>query len=107
MVYVYVDPFWEVIEVERVLSALRSECGVDDPIKYKADGVSHLNLSKDNAFGIPPSLYSAAREVRALPDVSPCRSHLLLILCEAFLPPRHVPAARYCWSVLLPHLPKW
>ncbi|KAL1495359.1 hypothetical protein AB1Y20_016728 [Prymnesium parvum] len=60
VICVYVDPFWEVQEVERVLIALRSECGVTDSIKFKADGVTLLNLYKDNDYGIPPSFYAAA-----------------------------------------------
>jgi len=61
VIYVYVDPFWEVSEVERVLRALREECGVSDAIKFKADGVTQLGLSKGNEHGIPPSFYAAAR----------------------------------------------
>ena len=34
-----------------------------DNIKFKADGVTLLNLYKDNEYGIPPSFYSAARGV--------------------------------------------
>ena len=61
VINVYVDPFWETSEVERVLSALRELCGVTDAIKYKADGVSQLGLFKGNEYGIPPSFYSAGR----------------------------------------------
>jgi hypothetical protein len=61
VIYVYVDPFWDVGEVERVLVALREECGVSDAIKFKADGVTQLGLSKGNAHGIPPSFYAVRR----------------------------------------------
>ena len=55
----------QVAEVERVLSTLRNDCGVTDSIKFKADGVTLLNLYKDNEYGIPPSFYAAGRGVRA------------------------------------------
>ena len=61
VICVYVDPFWETSEVERVLTALRELCDVKDAIKFKADGVSQLGLYKGNEFGIPPSFYSANR----------------------------------------------
>ena len=54
VINVYVDPFWEKSEVERVLAALRELCGVTDAIKYKADGVTQLGLYKGNEYGIPP-----------------------------------------------------
>ena len=66
VVCVYVDPFWETGEVERVLSALRHECGVVEAIKYKVDGITLLNLPKDNEFGVPPSFYAANRESLSL-----------------------------------------
>ena len=59
VINVFVDPFWEVKEVERVLVGLRELCGVSDAIKFKADGVSQLGLGKANEFGIPPSFYAA------------------------------------------------
>ena len=61
VINVFVDPFWEVSEVERVLSALRELCDVKDAIKFKADGVSQLGLGKANEYGIPPSFYAANR----------------------------------------------
>ena len=61
VINVYVDPFWEKSEVERVLAALRELCGVTDAIKYKADGVTQLGLYKGNEYGIPPSFYAANR----------------------------------------------
>lgn len=61
VINVFVDPFWEVVEVERVLAGLRELCGVSDAIKFKADGVSQLGLGKGNVHGIPPSFYAANR----------------------------------------------
>ena len=61
VINVFVDPFWETSEVERVLAALRELCGVSDAIKYKADGVTQLGLYKGNEHGIPPSFYAANR----------------------------------------------
>ena len=61
VINVYVDPFWETAEVERVLAALREICGITDSIKYKADGVSNLGIFKGNEHGIPPSFYAASR----------------------------------------------
>lgn len=66
VINVYVDPFWETAEVERVLAALRELCGVHDAIKYKADGVTQLGLYKGNEFGIPPSFYAANRNSSSL-----------------------------------------
>ena len=60
VICVYVDPFWETAEMERVLAGLRA-CGVEDAIKFKPDGVSLLNIYKDNEFGIPPSFFSASK----------------------------------------------
>ena len=74
VICVYVDPFWEVSEVERVLAALRSECGIADSIKFKADGVTMLNLAKDNEFGIPPSFYAASRGSSTLQVQTPYNS---------------------------------
>merc|ERR1719424_1105402 len=64
----------EVSEVERVLAALRSECGIADSIKFKADGVTMLNLAKDNEFGIPPSFYAASRGSSTLQVQTPYNS---------------------------------
>ena len=74
VICVYVDPFWDVGEVERVLAALRSECGIADSIKFKADGVTMLNLAKDNEFGIPPSFYAASRGSSTLQVQTPYNS---------------------------------
>ena len=74
VICVYVDPFWDVDEVERVLAALRSECGIADSIKFKADGVTMhsvagpLHISSSSAVDIattaanmPPSAIVASR----------------------------------------------
>ena len=62
VICVYCDPFWDEKEVERVLVILRTVCGMPDAMKFKVDGVTHLDLQADDNFAIPPSLYSAARE---------------------------------------------
>lgn len=45
-----------------MLLALRTVCGVQEAIKFKADGVTLLDLYADNEYGIPPSFYSASRD---------------------------------------------
>ena len=71
VICVYVDPFWDVAEVERVLGALRLECGINDSIKYKADGAAspELAASSPTSPDLPPtsSTYRAPRPGMDLP----------------------------------------
>ena len=60
VICVYVDPFWEPREMERVLSNLRTECGIADAIKFKPDGITLLNIYKDNDHGIPHCFYGSS-----------------------------------------------
>lgn len=57
LICVYVDPFWNKKEMERVLKALRKECCITAQIKFKADAVTLLNIYKDNPWHIPSSFY--------------------------------------------------
>eukprot|EP00315_Gephyrocapsa_oceanica_P045790 CAMPEP_0185515108 /NCGR_PEP_ID=MMETSP1366-20130426/61609_1 /TAXON_ID=38817 /ORGANISM="Gephyrocapsa oceanica, Strain RCC1303" /LENGTH=445 /DNA_ID=CAMNT_0028125939 /DNA_START=8 /DNA_END=1342 /DNA_ORIENTATION=+ len=59
IICVYVSPFWDTSEVERVLGTLRTECGVAHPLKFKADGMGLLGVPKSNEWGIPPAIYVA------------------------------------------------
>ncbi len=57
VICVYVDPFWDDNEMLRILRGLREHCGITEELKFKADAVTLLNISKDNAHGIPPSFF--------------------------------------------------
>ena len=57
VICVYVDPFWDDNEMLRVLRGLREHCGFREELKFKADAVTHLNIYKDNAHGIPPCFF--------------------------------------------------
>ena len=80
--------------MERVLSALRLGCCIADAIKFKVDGVTLLNLAKDNEFGIPPSFYSAAREARCPPAFAPPSSRPALVPRSSAAPPPPPPSPR-------------
>jgi hypothetical protein len=58
-----VDPFWQMSEVERVLRTLR-DLGIDQELRFKADGVTVLGIYAQNPWHIRPSFYSAAHGSR-------------------------------------------
>jgi hypothetical protein len=61
VICVYVDPFFDIEEVTRVLRALREKCGIHEELKFKADGVTLLDIYRDNEWNIPPSFYSSPK----------------------------------------------
>lgn len=56
---VYLDPFWDDLERNRVLRSLREYCGITRPLSFKADVVTHLGIYEGNELGIHPSFYHA------------------------------------------------
>ena len=61
VICVYVDPFFDIEEVTRVLRALREKCGIHEELKFKADGVTLLDIYRDNEWNIPVSFYSSPK----------------------------------------------
>lgn len=59
VICVYVDPFWDVDEMRRVLLGLREHCGIREQLKFKTDAATLLDIYQGNEHGIPPSLFAS------------------------------------------------
>jgi hypothetical protein len=61
VVCIYCDPYWETVEVNRVLQALR-KAGISRALNFKADIVTMMGINADNPWKVPVCFYTAPKE---------------------------------------------